>query len=130
MFDQLSSGSPIDLLDDAIYRWRGIAQWPETEATVYSCAWVDDRENGGGWYDVTFTYWGNGEIKEGSFRNFDRETASPYFRGDSFTLRYNPKRPSSFYYANERSNLSSLRLMLLFVVIGTLAGLIMIGLFG
>jgi hypothetical protein len=91
MFDQLSSRSPIDLLDDAIYRWRGIAQWPETQATVYSCGWVDDRENGGGWYDVTFSYWGNGEIQEGSFSNFGRETASPYFRGDTFTLRYNPK---------------------------------------
>jgi len=130
MFDQLSSRSPIDLLDDAIYRWRGIAQWPETEATVYSCAWVDDRENGSGWYDVEFSYWGNGEIQKGSFRNLGRETASPYFRRDTFTLRYNPKRPSSFYYANERSNLSSLPLILLFVVIGTLAGLIVIGLLG
>jgi hypothetical protein len=90
MFDQLSSRSPIDLLDDAIYRWRGIAQWPETQATVYSCGWVDDRENGGGWYDVTFSYWGNGEIQEGSFSNFGpRDSIAVFSRG----LVYSPLQP-------------------------------------
>jgi hypothetical protein len=103
MFDQISSKSPIDYFDDAIYRWRGIAEWPEAEATVYSCEWVQDQENGGGWHEIVFTYWGNSEIQRGSFKNFGPESQSPYFRGDTFTLRYNPRRPSNFYYANERS---------------------------
>ena len=117
MFEQLPSQSPLDRLDDVLYRWRGIARWPEIEATVYSCEWVQDQENGGGWYNIVFTYWGNGEIQRGSFRNFGSETASPYFQGDTFTLRYNPRRPASFYYANERSPATTVFIVLFIIVV-------------
>jgi hypothetical protein len=117
MFDQLSPKSPIDYLEDALYRWRGIARWPETEGTVYSCEWVQDQENGGGWYDVVFTYWGGREIQRGSFRNFGPESESPYFRGDTFSLRYNPRRPSSFYNANELSTATTIFIVVFICVV-------------
>ncbi len=96
-----SSNSSGNFLSDAIYQWRGIGQWPEAEATVWICDWVPDTENGGGWYNVTFSYRGNGEMQQGSFRSNAPESSSPYFRGDTFTLRYNPSRPSRFYIAGK-----------------------------
>jgi len=103
MFDRVQPDGLLDRIDDLIYRWRGIANWPEAEATVFSCSWVPNQESGGGWYDVVFTYRVGGELQRGSFRTGGTETTSPYFRGDVFTLRYNPKRPKRFYYAAEPS---------------------------
>ena len=129
MFERLPSSDPFDLLQDAIYRWRGIARWPETEATIYSCNWVADQENGGGWYDITFTYWSLNGIERGSFQNFGRETSSPYFRGEIFTLRYNPKHTARFYYPNENSPSRFLAIVLCFAAIGLLLTVVFVSVF-
>ena len=52
---------------------------------------------------MTFSYRGNGEMQQGTFGSNAPETSSPYFRGDTFTLRYNPKHPSRYYIAGERT---------------------------
>ena len=55
MFDQLSATAIQDRVSDALYRWRGIADWPEAEATVSDYVWTPDAEIlGEGNYQVSF----------------------------------------------------------------------------
>jgi hypothetical protein len=88
---------------------------------------MPDVEHGDGLYDVTFTYRVNDEIQTGSFKIGGTErSASPYSRGDIFTLSYNPKCPSRFYYANERSGLEKVGLIFFFIMIGICGAFLMI----
>jgi hypothetical protein len=68
MFEQLPPSGTLDKLSDAVYKWRGIAQWPETEATVLGYEWSPDPEIcGEGRYLVLFSYRAGGKCKPGSF---------------------------------------------------------------
>jgi len=129
MFEQLP-GTIQDRLSDALYKWRGIGKWPEAEATVSGYVWTPDPEIWGeGIYRVSFSYRTREEIQTGRLSINGIENTPPYQRGTTFTLRYDPKRPSRYYYANERSNLERTMLILSAVGLGAVAAFIMISLF-
>jgi hypothetical protein len=130
MFDQLSATAIQDRVSDALYRWRGIADWPEAEATVSDYVWTPDAEiRGIGNYQVSFSYRTGDVIQAGMLGINGVEEAPPYLRGATFTLRYNPKRPSRYYYANERSNLERAMLIASAIAVGAVGAFIMISLF-
>lgn len=57
MFKQLPAVGVADRLSDVKYRCRGIAQWPDAEATVSNYFWAPDPEMPGcGNYQVHFSY--------------------------------------------------------------------------
>jgi hypothetical protein len=129
VFDQLQAAGIQDRVSDAIYKWRGIATWPEAEASVTSCSYAYDNETpGNGTYTVAFVYQSVNGFEAGQLLVWGREEHSPYFKGDTFTLRYNPKHPNRFYYAGERSPLGTLLLLIFFVVLGASGALIAISL--
>src|ERR1700751_3649015 len=125
MFEQLPATAIQDRLSDAIYKWRGIGNWPEAEATVSGCVWTPDAEMPGcGDYQVSFSYRTNEEIRTGTLGINGVAETPPYSRGDTFILRYNPKRPSRYYYANVLSRSERIALIVGAVGIGAIAGFI------
>jgi len=130
MFEQLPATAIQDRLSDAIYKWKGIGNWPEAEATVSDCIWTPDGEMPGyGNYRVSFFYRANEETRSGTFGINDVAGKPPYSRGDSFTLRYNPKRPSRYYYANVLSPSERIALIACFIGVGVLSAFIAVSLF-
>ena len=130
MFEQLQASGIQDRVSDAIYKWRGLATWPEAEAAVTSCSYAYDNETpGNGTYAVTFVYQSANGFEAGQLFVWGREEQSPYVKGDNFTLRYNPKHPNRFYYSGERSRLGSLLLLFFFAVLGASGALIVNSLF-
>jgi hypothetical protein len=131
MFDQLEASSIQDRVSDALYKWRRIAEWPEAEATVLEVYENPDREMGPQalGYQVFFSYPTHNGIERGRFGINGVVNAPPYQPGQTFTLRYNRRRPSRFYYASERSGLERAMLIGSAVAIGALAAFIMCSLF-
>ena len=129
MFDQLQAAGIQDRVSDAIYKWRGMATWPEAEASVTSCSYAYDNETpGNGTYTVAFVYQSVNGCEAGQLLVWGPEEQSPYFKGDTFTLRYNPRHPHRFYHAGERSRLGTLLLLLFFVMLGVVGAFIAIAL--
>lgn len=131
MFDQLPAAMQ-DRVSDALYKWRGIAYWPEGEAHVLKSIWTpgDDELSGDvGNYRVRFTYQTSSGLQNGSLGINGYRTAPPYKEGDVFTLRYHPKHPARFYYANEPSRTEKLALLLSMVALGIVGAFILIFLF-
>ena len=130
MFKQLPPSGISDRLSDAVYKWRGIAQWPETEATVSNVSWTPDPEiHGEGMYRTYFSYCAGGKTQAGTLTINGLESTAPYQRGDTFVLRFNPKRPSRYYYENVLSGLERAALIVTAVAVGAAGALVMIGLF-
>ena len=131
MFEQLQASSIQDRVSDALYKWRGIADWPEAEATVAKWTWTPDVELGGGFgnYQVLFSYPTPAGLQTGTLGINGYENAPPYATGDVFTLRYHPKRPSRYYYANELSRTERLALLLSAVAVGAAGAFLIISLF-
>ena len=131
MFEQMQASSIQDRISDALYKWRGIANWPEAEATVAKWTWTPDAEMGGefGNYRVLFSYYTPVGLQTGTLRINGYENAPPYAKGDVFTLRYYPKRPSRYYYANELSRTERLALLFSVVALGVAGGFVIISLF-
>jgi hypothetical protein len=130
MFEQLPPSGTLDKLSDAVYKWRGIAQWPETEATVLGYEWSPDPEIcGEGRYLVLFSYRAGGKVQAGKLRISGKESEIPYQRGDTFILRFNPKRPSRYYYENVLSNVERAALIVAAFAVGAAGALVMTGLF-
>jgi hypothetical protein len=130
MFEQLPATAIQDRLSDAIYKWRGIGNWPEAEATVSDYVWTPDAEMPGcGNYQVSFSYRINEKIRTGTLGINGAAETPPYSQGDTFILRYNPKRPSRYYYANVLSRSERIALIVGAVGIGAIAGLIVVSLF-
>ena len=95
-----------------------------------SCSYSYDNETpGNGIYTVAFVYKSANGFEAGQLLVCGREEQSPYFKGDTFTLRYNPKQPHRFYYPGERSRLGTLLLLFFFVVLGASGAIIAIALF-
>ncbi len=131
MFDQFPPSSIQDRVSDALYKWRGIADWPEADATVSGVAWAPDAEMGGGFgnYQVSFSYPSSKGLQVGKFGINGYVNAPPYASGDVFNLRYNPKHPSRYYYANELSRTERIVLLLSFVVLGVVGAFVIVSLF-
>ncbi|AFL89411.1 hypothetical protein Terro_3189 [Terriglobus roseus DSM 18391] len=120
----------LDRLSDALYKWRGIAGWPESEALVSACIWTPDAELGGGVgnYRVLFSYPVKDGVQTAKLGINGVNGRSPFRVGDTFTLRYHPKHPARFYYANEMSQMARVGLVAIFLLVGGLAALLVIGL--
>lgn len=131
MFDQLQASSIQDRISDALYKWRGIAGWPEAKATVAKWTWTPDAEmgEGSGNYRVLFSYPTPAGLQTGTLGINGYENAPPYAKGDVFTLRYHPKHPSRYYYANEPSRTERLALLLSVVALGAAGAFVIISLF-
>jgi len=127
MFDQPAPASLSDKLSNAIYRWRGIDKWPEAEATVFSCEWVLGGRYNPGHYVVTYSYWANGEIQEGSYSEDGSETQSPYQKGDTFSIRWNPRNPAKSYTANNNGERNLIWIPIVAILISILIVLILFG---
>ena len=131
MFNQLPASSVQDRVSDALYKWRGIAGWPEADATVSGVTWTPDAEMGGGFgnYQVSFTYPSSKGLHGGVLGINGDVNAPPYAKGDVFTLRYHPKRPARYYYANELSRTERLVLILSALALGAVGAFVMVSLF-
>lgn len=130
MFEQLPATAIQDRLSDAIYKWRGIGNWPEAQATVSGCVWTPDAEMPRcGHYQVSFSYRTNEEVRAGTLGINGVVGTPPYSRGDTFILRYNPRRPSRYYYTNVLSRSERIALIVGAVGIGAIAGFIVVSLF-
>jgi hypothetical protein len=130
MFDMLEPTGISDSISDALYKWRGIAGWPEAEAIVLACIWTPDAEiRGHCHYRVMFSYLAASGLQSGSFGINGTDGHSPYQTFDTFTLRYHPKRQSTFYYANEQSRLQGYTLILAAAILGLIGALLVIGIF-
>jgi len=127
VFDQLPPSSIIDWLSDSLYRWRGVAIWPETEATVHKCDFSADFEMPRyGNYHVSFSYRAGEEVIAKTIGFAGIENAPPYSVGDIFLLKYSPKRPSRYYCATHRSRAEGVALILFFVAVGIIGALLAI----
>ena len=91
-------------LGKAWLRFTGKDQWPATTATVYSCDFNTRRQNDSfGHYYVAVSYRVDGEIYTGEFADFGSERDESFQKDDTLHVRYNPKRPSNFYYPDLRT---------------------------
>ena len=83
----------------------GKDQWPSTKATVYSCDFTTRRERDlpVGHYQVVVSYPVDGEIYTGKFVDFGLQAEDYFHRGDTLEVRYNPRKPSKFYYPDLRT---------------------------
>jgi hypothetical protein len=70
-----------------------------------------------------------GEVQAGKLRISGKESEIPYQRGDTFILRFNPKRPSRYYYENVLSNVERAALIVAAFAVGAAGALVMTGLF-
>ena len=61
------------------------------------------RDSSVGHYWVVISYTVNGEIYSGRFIDFGLQAEEYFHRGDTLTIRYNPQRPSKFYYPELRT---------------------------
>ena len=96
MFEELTTG-PLGKLSNLIHRWRGIDSWPTATATVDTCEY---RQGGGSrpsCYEITFSYHAAGEIQGGSYYEVSSANSAPFQRGDTFTIKWNPKHPNRFH---------------------------------
>jgi hypothetical protein len=84
MFEQLQASSIQDRLSDAFYKWRGIADWPEADATVSGVTWTPDSEMGGGFgnYQVSFRYPSSKGSQAGVLGINGNVDAPPYAKDD------------------------------------------------
>jgi hypothetical protein len=82
-------------------RLRGADNWPQTDATIVSCIWIDNsrsREGPPGWYEVTFSYKVSNEYYGGDFTLAGAANSeSPYRRDDAIVVAYDPRRPERSY---------------------------------
>jgi hypothetical protein len=130
MFELLPPSGISERLSDAIYKWRGIGQWPETEATVSNVSWTRDPEiRGEGMYWIYFSYSAGGKMQTGTLKINGHESAAPYQQADTFILRFNPKRPSKYYYENVLSGLERAALIVTALGLGAAGAMVMISLF-
>lgn len=86
-------------------RFTGKDTWPSVAATVFSCEFTTRRQNDSslGHYHVVLSYAVDGEIYTGEFVDFGLQDEEYFRRGDTVQIRYNPKRPSKFYYPDLRT---------------------------
>ena len=130
MFDMLKPTGIPDSFSEALYKWRGIACWPEAEAVVLECVCTPDAEMPGYCnYQVLSTYPAKDGIQTGRLGINGTAGHRPYITNDTFTLRYNPLRPSVFYYANEMSRLQRIGLVAAFVALGLVGAFLVVGVF-
>jgi hypothetical protein len=86
------------MLDYYIDQLRGADNWPQTDATISSCEWIqnDNSRSPGpsGWYAVTFSYRVENEYYEGDFTVAGASDSSkPYQRKDKLIVGYIPTNP-------------------------------------
>jgi hypothetical protein len=103
MFDDLPPLTPLEKLSGAIYRWRGIDKWPVAEATVNRCEWFESRRYAPEHYSISFSYLADGEIQQGSYKEYDSEGSQPFKPGETFSLSWNPKRPERYHTGKSTS---------------------------
>lgn len=130
VFEQLPASAIPDKLSDLLYDWRGIATWPDSEATVHTCRFTPDMEIVGyGNYLVSFSYRAGNKLIEKSISINGDESAPPYRSGETFFLKFDPKRPSRYYCATQRSGTEILLLVLFCVLLGLVGAFFVIGLY-
>ncbi len=130
MFEQLPASSVQGRVSDLLYRWRGIAEWHEVEAFVTAVTWTPDADLGepNGHYDVQFFYGTLSDTQSGAVGINGLVGAPPYRVGESFYLRYDPKRPSRYYNANAPSALARTSLVLGAIGLGVVVSVLVIAL--
>jgi hypothetical protein len=120
MFNQPPPSGLLDNVSDILYRWRGIEKWPETEACIQEIEWISDAEFGprAGMYRLGFRYITPQGIQTGSLTIGGIEDTPPFTKGDTFDLRYHPRRPSRYYQTITKSREEVLFLILCFATLG------------
>jgi hypothetical protein len=90
-------------------RLRGIDQWTETTATVSSVNRYSAPKSGD-LAGITFTYKdGQGEYQSGSYTVDSLTSLYNIERDDTFSIRYNPAKPSE-YFSSEYAATANARL--------------------
>ncbi len=102
------------MLETVLPKWRGIARWPETVATVYLSEVVYEGppyDDGPLSIRLTFSYRDvHGSIQSGSLV---ADSLTPLYHlrvDDTFPLRYSPRQPSRFYVPEASSLFTQTRL--------------------
>lgn len=119
------------MLDKLIQKLRGIDRWPETEAKVVSSEIVSE----GGYNQpppsarIAFYYRDSKEETQSGEMAVDSYTSLYNLQvDDTFTIRFNPRKPSQFYSEEAGSSFTQLRFILWLLIGGIILAVLSIGL--
>jgi len=90
------------MVEELFAKLRGVKNWPETTATVYSISRYEVSTGRSGGTspaaDVTFTYRGEDQEIQSGFFTVDGDCSLYNVEeNDTFPVQYDPKRPERFY---------------------------------
>lgn len=100
------------MLEQQVEKWRGIARWPETDATVTSYEVISEGGYKQGppsaritffYHDATYSMQ-SGELVVDSLTSLYNLQVN-----DTFQIRFDPRRPSKFYSSEATSLFSEFR---------------------
>lgn len=112
---------------NAMLKLRGAEKWPETRATVFSCAWEGNAgtDSPGGVTRLVYTYRSDDNLQTGESVWEDPQGLDKYRPGDTIIIRYDPKRTGRSYFP-EKQDLDA---PYLFVLIMGVAAVLLVGFF-
>src|ERR1700722_7745182 len=98
------------MLNELIYKWRGIDKWPEATATVTSTEIVSEGGRSGRTMNVFFSYQAaNKSIESGKLFVDDYSSIYGLTEKETFPIQFNPGKPSHFYCKEAKSLSSDIR---------------------
>jgi hypothetical protein len=94
------------MIEDAIAKWRGIARWPQTEATVYSYELLSDGVYDDGPPSARIIFYYQDAMNSRQSGEFIADSLTSLYNlkvNDTFQIQFNPRKPSQFYCSERTS---------------------------
>jgi hypothetical protein len=106
MKPSINGPATASLLNPTWLKITGRDRWLPTRAEIFSCDWTDledQTDSEVGYYHVVYSYVVAEERYLGKFADYGFQSESYFRRGDTFTVLYDPSRPSRSYYPELRT---------------------------